>query len=170
MADAVLMIFAIAIGVGVWCFLIWVIKDVDIKNKKEDKILSALSESKKQSLSLISSSSGVKHAEVIEILREFIEDANSLSTKKKSSDEDLEKYRFLRNARIDLKKDEIILDENATEIITRFDKISNAINVLRGHQPKKPQSEPPKDWNCSFCGSVNNGVRDKCLNCGAPAN
>jgi len=158
----------IAVG-AFWLFKIT--KKHDIMKKKENNILSAISVSKKRSLSLISSSSGVDHAEVIEILEKAIVKANGLSTKKKSSYEDLENYRFLRNARIDFNKDEIILDENASEMNATLDIVTNAINkVIRGEQPKQSQSESPKDWHCSFCDAVNKGTRDKCLNCGAPSN
>jgi len=160
---------AIALFAGMMYFFHKTSKKEDIKRKKEKNVLSTLSISKTRSLSSIASSCGVEHAELVEILEALIERANFLSANKKS-DEHSEKHRFLRNARIDYKKDEIILDENATEIITRLDTITNAINVLRGNQPMQSQPETPKDWHCTFCDYVNKGTRDKCLNCGAPSN
>jgi len=108
------------------------------KSKKEtdmNNVLSAITVSNILSFDGISSSCNISRKDVIRLLEEGIKMANSLPVKKQNSSSPKERFRNLRNARIDHSNEVIVLDSNVIDMLVtptssavRHDVVDNAVS------------------------------------------
>jgi len=142
--------------------------------KSNDKILSAITFSKIYSIRKIASLCGLTNEKTAKLINDAIDTANDLSDNERENPE-AEKYRILRNARIDTVKNMIILDDNALSIASKpakgtrkFGKKSKLPTIA---SPNNVIQERSKIVTCEYCGvktSINSDSSIKCKQCGAP--
>ena len=151
--ETIYEVIAILIMIAGFVFAILAIKKMAEKRKKMDKILSVISYSETTPLSTVVKNTGFSQNEVVTLIDEIIKAANGKD----------ERYKLLKNARIDYAKGEVVLDLHANDSVLA--KIGNSVNsVLDRFAPKK---EIKKDWTCRFCGALNKGGDYTCVSCGA---
>jgi len=117
------------------------------KKKKEDVVSSIISVSKITSIQEISAISEFPTDEVCTIIEKIIAKSKNDS-----------QYKLFRNAYIDKKTNEVIIEK-----YTKGGS-GGATNIIKDIFSSKA------DWKCSYCKAVNKGKSTKCISCGAMNN
>ncbi|MHA6261538.1 hypothetical protein ACXYMX_16885 [Sporosarcina sp. CAU 1771] len=150
MADFFSMVFFIVMTVGFFILIIIFLIKEDRKDKKRKFIYSAISISNITSITDIAQTLGLNINETRGLIEEII-------NKTKSNKKD---YKLLKNAYIDYRKDEVILNPKAKD-----NTLNKTIDyLLDGFSLKK---KIKKEWVCNHCNTLNNTKFYNCRSCGA---
>ena len=150
MADFFYMAFLVVMAVGGFTILIIYLIKKEGKDKKKDNIYSAISISNITSITAIAQTLGLSISETRELIKEIIKE-----TKNNKKD-----YKLLKNAYIDYRKDEVVLNPKANDNI-----LNKTIDyLLDGFSHKK---KIKKDWICNHCNTFNDTKFYNCRSCGA---
>ncbi|WP_303966590.1 hypothetical protein [Sporosarcina ureae] len=150
MAEFFNALFSIVMLAGIFTVLIILVVNKERKDKKMENIYSAISISNLSSVNEIAQTVGLSVSETRELIEEIIKE-----TKRNKSS-----YKLLKNAYIDYRKNEVILNPRA-----RGNVLNKAVDyLLDGFTLKK---EVKNEWICSHCDTVNQTNFYNCRSCGA---